>query len=102
MKNGEKKNPLQSRGEKKPRKEKRRSKFIKEKPKKEILESSMSIIEDNEPKKKEIILDDYELNRLINGVRLDYNNKDGIYKIYNNNRFIGTGVIEKNKLKRDI
>ena len=49
---------------KKQRKEKRRSKFIKEKPKKEILESSMSIIEDNEPKKKEIILDDYELNHL--------------------------------------
>ena len=60
---------------KKPKKEKKRSRFIKEKPKKEILESSMSIIEENEPK-KEIILDDYELNHLpyLEALELDKRN----------------------------
>ena len=50
----------------------------------------------------EIILNDKKLGLFLNGVKLDYNNEDGLYRIYNNGEFIGVGVIEKGLLKRDI
>lgn len=39
---------------------------------------------------------------LLNGVKLDVDLKDGIYLIYNNSKFIGTGVVTNKKLKRDV
>lgn len=33
---------------------------------------------------------------------MNKNNNDDLYKIYNNNKFIGLGIIEKSVLKRDI
>lgn len=38
----------------------------------------------------------------LNGVQLTYEMKDGIYTIYNNNKFIGIGTIKNQLLKRDI
>ena len=38
----------------------------------------------------------------LNGVRLTKKEKDGIYNIYCNKTYLGTGIIEKNLLKRDI
>lgn len=49
-----------------------------------------------------IKLDDRKLKLFLNGVKLTQKNKDGIYKIYCNNQFIGTGTVEKSLLKRDI
>ncbi len=49
-----------------------------------------------------IKLDDRKLKLFLNGVKLTQKSKDGIYKIYCNNKFIGTGTVEKGLLKRDI
>ena len=38
----------------------------------------------------------------INGVKLDLDKTDGVYKTYNNSKFIGIGVVENKLLKRDI
>lgn len=38
----------------------------------------------------------------LNGVQLTYEMNDGIYAIYNNNKFIGIGTIKNQLLKRDI
>ena len=43
-----------------------------------------------------------ELKKFLNGVKLSVSNSNGIYKIYNNNIFIGVGVIENSLLKRDV
>lgn len=51
---------------------------------------------------KNILLDDRKIKLFLNGVKLTYNCQDGIYKIYNNNNFIGIGIVENNLLKRDI
>ena len=55
-------------------------------------------------KSKEIIniKNDRKLQLLLNGVKLTYNAKDEIYRIYNNKKFIGIGIIQNNLLKRDI
>ena len=50
---------------------------------------------------KEIInLDDTK--SFLNGVKIKIKKEDGIYRIYNNNNFMGTGIIENNLLKRDL
>ena len=49
-----------------------------------------------------ISLDDRKLNMFLNGVKLTYKMPNGIYKIYNNNKFIGIGNIDNELLKRDI
>ena len=46
-----------------------------------------------EERKKELFL---------NGVRLTKKENDGLYNIYCNQMYLGTGIIEKNLLKRDI
>lgn len=51
---------------------------------------------------KKIVLDDRKLKLFINGVMLTQKQEDGIYTIYNNNNFIGIGVIKEELLKRDI
>lgn len=52
--------------------------------------------------KKSIELDDKKLKLFLNGVQLTYFLEDEIYKIYNNNKFIGTGIIKNKFLKREI
>lgn len=47
-------------------------------------------------------LQDIQIEKFLNGVKLEFKVKDGIYKIYNNNKFIGTGIVENNRLKRDV
>ena len=43
-----------------------------------------------------------KLKLFLNGVQLKVKEKDGAFKIYNNNKFIGIGCIKDNILKRDI
>ena len=59
-------------------------------------------IEDIFSNLKDIKLDTKKLKLFLNGVRLTVNLEDGIYKIYNEQSFIGIGIINKNLLKRDI
>ena len=49
-----------------------------------------------------IELDDKELKKFLNGVLINKNNEDGVYRIYKTNEFIGLGVIREKRLKRDI
>lgn len=51
---------------------------------------------------KNINLNEKMLQLFLNGVQLSYNLDDGIYKIYNNEKFIGIGTVKNNLLKRDI
>ena len=73
---------------------------IKENP--ELLKEKIISIEKFYEDKKRIELNDKELNLFLNGVKLTKNDSDDIYRIYNQNNFIGLGIVENNKLKRDI
>lgn len=66
------------------------------------LEKNLITIEDIFKDKEIINLDDKKLQLFLNGVQLNTNKEEGIYKIYNANIFIGIGCIKNNKLKRDI
>ena len=52
--------------------------------------------------KKDLELSNKKLELFLNGVKLTYELEDGIYRIYNNTKFIGTGIICNKLLKRDI
>lgn len=48
-----------------------------------------------------IKLEETELQKFLNGVKIPINTKDGVYNIYEKS-YIGTGIVKENKLKRDI
>ena len=53
--------------------------------------------------KEKIVLNEKNLEMFLNGVKIKIENRTGIYRIYNENKqFIGTGVVQENKLKRDV
>ena len=66
------------------------------------FEKHLITIEDIFKDKVNINLDNKKLQLFLNGVQLNFNKEEGVYKIYNANKFIGIGCIKKNKLKRDI
>lgn len=66
------------------------------------IKSHFITIEKLFEKKDRIELDNKKLDLFLNGVKLSTNKKDGLYKTYTNNKFIGIGIIEDGKLKRDI
>ena len=68
----------------------------------ENAEKNMIKIEEVFKEKETIELDNKKLELFLNGVKLTYNLPNSIYKIYNNEQFIGSGVIENKLLKRDI
>lgn len=73
----------------------------------EFFEKHFISIEKLFKNKDKIELDNKKLEMFLNGVKLKLNgittnNANDIYRIYNNNKFIGIGVIENNLLKRDI
>lgn len=68
----------------------------------ELQEKSVITIEKFFSNNLAIELNDKKLELFLNGVKLTENYPDGIYKIYNNEKFIGTGIIQDNLLKRDI
>lgn len=69
---------------------------------KEILKKYFITLEEYFINNESISLDDRKLNMFLNGVKLTYKMLNGIYKIYNNNKFIGIGNIDNELLKRDI
>lgn len=69
---------------------------------KNFMEEKFISIEKIFKNQESIILDDRKLKHFLNGVKISYNKNDGVYRIYNNQNFIGTGIISGNLLKRDI
>lgn len=65
---------------------------------KDKIISIEEIFKDN----SKIELNDYKLQLFLNGVKLTHKEPDGVYRIYNNNEFIGLGVIQDELLKRDV
>lgn len=49
-----------------------------------------------------IILNDRKKELFLNGVNLTYDMEDGLYRIYNNEQFLGLGIVKKCLLKRDV
>jgi tRNA pseudouridine55 synthase len=49
-----------------------------------------------------IELNNKKLELFLNGVKLTYKTPDGIYKIYHDKSFIGTGIVKEELLKRNI
>ena len=49
-----------------------------------------------------IVLNNRKKELFLNGVMLTFEEKDGLYNIYNNEIYLGTGIIKKNLLKRDV
>ena len=52
--------------------------------------------------KPKIDLNNRKLEFFLNGVQLTYDLQDELYRIYNNNNFIGLGIVKNKLLKRDI
>ena len=52
--------------------------------------------------KPKIELNERKKELFLNGVRLTFEKSNDIYRIYNNNQFIGLGIVENNLLKRDV
>lgn len=50
----------------------------------------------------EIKLNDRKKELFLNGVNLTFNVEDGLYRIYNNEHFLGLGIVKKCLLKRDV
>lgn len=73
-----------------------------EKLNKETVKEKLLSIEEVFSDKNLIELNNKELILFLNGVKLKKILQNDIYRIYNNNEFIGLGIIENNLLKRDI
>lgn len=70
---------------------------------KEYLRNYIISIEKLFEKKEAIKLSEAELEKFLNGVKINIDKKDGIYKIYDNkSKFIGLGVEKDRKMKRDV
>ena len=67
-----------------------------------LLEENIISLEKFFENKEKIELTNKELELFLNGVKVTKENQNDIYRIYNQNKFIGLGIIEDNKLKRDI
>lgn len=51
---------------------------------------------------KKIELKDKQIELFLNGVMLTTHVKDGIYRVYNKQRFIGLGIVKDERIKRDL
>ena len=69
---------------------------------KACIEAKLISIEKIFENKENIELDIKQLQLFLNGVKLKKEKQDGIYKIYSNRNFIGLGIVEAKRLKRDV
>lgn len=53
-------------------------------------------------KNEKVELSKYKLKLFLNGVKITSNNLDGVYRVYCDKKFIGTGIIKEKLLKRDV
>ncbi len=70
--------------------------------KKDNLGDNMITIEEFFANKEKIMLNKKQLEKFLNGVKLSYALPEETYRIYDNNRFIGLGIIQNGYLKRDV
>ena len=68
----------------------------------ELIEEKLISIEKIFKDKENIILNNKQLELFLNGVQLKVDKKDEIYKVYTNNNFIGLGIINAKRLRRDV
>lgn len=68
----------------------------------EFLESNLVKMENIFDKLPRLDLSNRKKDLFLNGVMLTFEKEDGLYNIYNNNNYLGTGTIKENLLKRDI
>ena len=68
----------------------------------QTIEEHVITIEDLFKDLEMIELNEKKLQLFLNGVKLTFNLKEGIYKIYHNQQFIGIGIVKDHLLKRDI
>ena len=66
------------------------------------IEEKIISIEEIFKDKPKIDLNNRKLELFLNGVQLTHDLDDGLYRVYNNNNFIGLGVVKNKLLKRDI
>lgn len=69
---------------------------------KENIEKNIITIEEIFKNNEKINLTRKKLELFLNGVQITYDNPDGVYKIYCENKFIGTGTVKEKLLKRDV
>ena len=69
---------------------------------KENIEKNIITIEEIFKNNEKINLTRKKLELFLNGVQITYENLDGVYKIYCENKFIGTGTVKEKLLKRDV
>ena len=69
---------------------------------KENIEKNIITIEAIFKNNEKINLTRKKLELFLNGVQITYDNPDGVYKIYCENKFIGTGTVKEKLLKRDV
>lgn len=68
----------------------------------DFIKQNIISIEEYFINKGKIVLNNKKLKLFLNGVKLSYLLGDDIYRIYNNNNFIGLGEVRNKLLKRDI
>lgn len=68
----------------------------------ENIEKYLYTLEDILKDTPNLNLNSKKLKLFLNGVQLTVTEAEGLYKIYVDNKFIGTGTVKKNLLKRDI
>lgn len=74
----------------------------KNKDNKQFISSHFITLERYFEKFEDIELNKKQIELFLNGVKLNINKNDGIYRVMCEKELIGTGIIEDNKLKRDI
>ena len=68
----------------------------------DIIKSKFISIEEFFKDYKSLNFNDLKIFKFLNGVMINVNLEDGIYKIYNKDIFIGIGIVKNNRIKRDI
>ena len=68
----------------------------------ENIEKNIITIEKIFSKHPKVNIEQSKIKYFLNGVKTTQNLEDGIYRLYTNNKFIGTGTIKEKLLKRDI
>ena len=68
----------------------------------EWLKDKIVLLEDLLKDNKTISLSNSDLQKLINGIKIPFEGEDGVYKVYCNECFIGSGVVNNKTLKRDV
>ena len=66
------------------------------------IETHIIPIEEIFKNSDKIELNHRKLELFLNGVKLTQKFPNGVYRIYCENKFIGTGIIKENLLKRDV